>query len=445
MPISRQYLISTTFILLFVGGVALIGLAGATAWLSQRAQVYSDLVNAQRLIRGYASNLREGLLLAETNQRGFVITNNEIYLAPYENAEAIVKTELANLRNDPNARDRFARMMPRLTELVELKVGEMDNLVRLTKAGAANQAIALIVTNEGKSLIDEVTVFLSAIVLESDDAILLGLREQTASISSLRIGAVAAAILIALVVTGVVVLFSRYSTEIAQIRDELYASNANLEIRVAERTDALARARDRAEVLLTEVNHRVANSLAFVVALINMQRQSMADPAARAALDETRTRIQAVGEIHKHLYTSGDVTSVSLDKYMDALLTELGRTLASDGNGGSIRQEIEPVRIATSACINLGIIVTEWVTNAMKYAYGGQPGEVRVRARRMQDQLLMAVEDDGIGIAANAPARGTGVGSKIVATIAKSLAAEVSYISRAPGTEARLMMPMAVA
>jgi two-component sensor histidine kinase len=63
----------------------------------------------------------------------------------------------------------------------------------------------------------------------------------------------------------------------------------------------------------------------------------------------------------------------------------------------------------------------------------------------MQDQLLMGVEDDGVGITADAPARGTGVGSRIVATIAKSLGAEVSYINRAPGTEARLTMPIAVA
>ncbi len=442
MPISRRYLVTSTLILLFIGAAALICLVGATVWLSQRAQTYTGMVNEQRMVRSHALSVREALLSAESSQRGYVLTSNEIYLAPYENAKLTARSELALLGSDLQPSGRFQRMLPRLTELVDQRLRFLDTVTEVKNTRGVSDAMGVIGTNEGKALMDEIQVFLSAIVLEAEDALVIGLGEQTTNILALRIGTVTVSFLILAVVAGVVVTFVRYMREIAQGRDELAQANASLELRVAERTDDLVRARDRAEVLLTEVNHRVANSLSFVGALINLQRQSIQDSAAKSALEETSARIQAVAEIHKHLYTSGDVTSVSLDEYMHALLRQIGQTLASEGHGASISHNIEPIRIPTSASINLGVVVNEWVTNAFKYAYGGRSGEVRVLARRVDDRLLVAVEDDGTGMAAGAVARGTGVGSKIVATIAKSLRAEVDYLNRNPGTEARLVMPL---
>jgi two-component sensor histidine kinase len=442
MPISQRFLVTSTLIFLLTAAAALLCLVGATVWLSQRAQTDASVVDDQRLLRNRAVGVRESLLAAESSQRGYVLTSNEIYLAPYENAKLVAQEEIAKLTTDLASSGRFQAMLPRLKALVDQRIDDLDSTMRAQNAGAVAEASRIIATNQGKALMDEVEVFLSAIVIESEDALTDRLRTQTTNILALRVGTILASILILGTVIGVVVIFTRYTREIVQARDELSRTNANLEYKVAERTDDLVRARDRAEVLLTEVNHRVANNLSFVSALIRLQRQAIPDKAAKDALDETSSRIQAIAEIHKHLYTSGDVTSVQLDTYMTALLAQLEQTLASGGYGASIRHEIEPVRVSTSASISLGIIITEWVTNAFKYAYGGHTGEVRVLARKLNDKLLVAVEDDGVGMSTDGPTRGTGVGSKIVTTIARSLRAEVDYVSRSPGTEARLMMSL---
>lgn len=442
MPISRRYLITSTLVLLLVGAASLLCLVGATVWLSQRAQIDAMLVDQQRLLRTRAVGLRESLLAAESSQRGYVLSSNEIYLAPYENAKLVARDELAQLTSDLGPSGRFAAMLPRLKALVDQRLDDLDAAIKTKDAGGIDKATGIIGTNQGKALMDEIQVFLSAIVIEAEDALTVSLRAQTTNILALRIGTVLASLLILGVVGGVVVTFARYTREIVQARDELSQANASLEMRVAERTEDLVRARDRAEVLLTEVNHRVANNLSFVGALIRMQRQSITDASARDAFDETSGRIQAIAEIHKHLYTSGDVTSVSLDQYMTALLSQLEQTLSSQGHGASIEHDIEPVRIPTSASISLGIIITEWVTNAFKYAYEGGSGVVRVLARADDGRLLLAVEDDGRGMVAGAPARGTGVGSKIVATIARSLKGEIEYLNREPGTAARIVMPL---
>jgi two-component sensor histidine kinase len=438
MSISRRFLITSTLIFLLVASTALVCLVGATVWLSERARTDASVVDDQRLLRNRAVGIREALLAAESSQRGFLLTSNEIYLAPYENAKLVAHEEISQLTKTLDKSARFQVMLPRLMALVDQRIDDLDSSIQ--RNGGVSEALKIIGTNQGKALMDEVEVFLSAIVIEAEDALTDRLRTQTSNILALRVGTILASILILGMVIGVVVTFARYTREIVQARDELSSTNASLEVRVAERTDDLVRARDRAEVLLTEVNHRVANNLSFVGALIRLQRQGIQDKAAKDALDETGARIHAVAEIHKHLYTSGDVTSVALDTYMTALLAQLEQTLASGGFGASIKHQIEPIRVPTSASISLGIIITEWVTNAFKYAYGGKTGEVRVLARKLDDKLLVAVEDDGVGMLTGAPARGTGVGSKIVTTIARSLKAEVDYVSRNPGTEARLVM-----
>lgn len=426
---------------MIIGGAMLVCIVVATVWMSERAVTYASQVEQQQLLRSKAFNLREAMLAAESSQRGYVLTGNVIYLAPYENAKTVVRSELSFLERGLAEVSRFQPMMERLRQIIEQRLRELDAVIELTAMGNRTEAIERISTNEGKALMDEAQVFMNAIVLHAEDTLAQGLREQTANTSALRLGTMLATVLIVIVVSTAIFTFARYTREIAQARDDLAEANAGLEARVAERTGDLVRARDQAEILLTEVNHRVANSLSFVGALISLQRQAINDPSARKALEETRSRIQAVAQIHKLLYTSGDVTTVSLDEYVRALLAQLEQTLAAEGHGATIRQDIVPVRVSTSAGINLGIVIAEWVTNAFKYAYGGAPGDVRVRAWTADENLHVAVEDDGVGMV-NSPSRGTGVGSKIVATVARSLSAEISYFARSPGTEARLVMPL---
>jgi two-component sensor histidine kinase/CheY-like chemotaxis protein len=192
-------------------------------------------------------------------------------------------------------------------------------------------------------------------------------------------------------------------------------------------------AKERAEVLLHEVNHRVANSLALVAALVRMQSNSITDPQAKSILGEIQGRIQAVAGVHRSLYTSHDVRSVEMSGYLTSLLQELEGTMKASGHASAVHVTAEPLTLPTDKAVSIGVIVTELVTNAFKYAYPQSiGGEVRVGFVRAADgKLSLTVADDGVGWRGDAPAKGTGIGSRIVGALARSLGATVEYTGTA--------------
>jgi two-component sensor histidine kinase len=205
----------------------------------------------------------------------------------------------------------------------------------------------------------------------------------------------------------------------------------------------LREARDRAETLLREVNHRVANSLSLVASMVRLQASALRDMGAKAALTETEARIIAIAGVHRRLYTSPDVRTVDLAAYLEGLVRELEQSLKAAERTTLIRLESEPIVAPTDKAVSLGVIVTEMVTNAFKYAYQDSDGEVRIKLSRAgADTAELRVEDDGVGWDGHGTPKGTGVGTKIIRAMAENLGSAVSYEARPAGTCARLVFAL---
>jgi two-component sensor histidine kinase len=443
MPISSRFVIRSTIFLLTVGFLTLLGIVGATIWLGERSQIYFNEVTDARETRTAAVELRSALQTAESSQRGYLITGNQIYLAPFGSAKAQALRQLAILDRALERNASTETLLKRIAQILKDKIGEMDRTIALRGAGRDREALETMNTDRGKALTDEANLFLSGIIRRAEERLTAGISEQNRNAIWLRWVSIVGGLVIVLVVGGVTITTLRYAREIAHARDQYSALNASLEERVKLRTADLTRARDHAEVLVTEVNHRVANSLSMVMSLVQLQMRSIPDQAAKDALAETQARIYAIASVHKRLYSSIDVRVVSLDEYLAAILDQLETTMRSEGKGASLRYTLEPLKLATDISVNLGVVVTELVTNAFKYAYPDGRGEVRVRLNSLpESRVELVVEDDGVGRRDDASSRGTGLGTRIVSAMAATMEATIEYLKRDPGTAARLVFPL---
>src|SRR5689334_22397359 len=152
MPISVRTLVTSTIILLGVGFVALLGIVGTTIWLGERAKAYFELVAEARTLRAAAIELRSAMQGAESSQRGFILTGNEIYLSPYDAAKVQAERQLEILKRALTSRPEAEALLPRLVTVLAEKNDEMDQTIALRSDRRDAEALAILRTNRGKAL-----------------------------------------------------------------------------------------------------------------------------------------------------------------------------------------------------------------------------------------------------------------------------------------------------
>lgn len=212
-----------------------------------------------------------------------------------------------------------------------------------------------------------------------------------------------------------------------------------LELENQQAMDDVREARDRAEALLREVNHRVGNSLQLVSSFISLQQRQLKDEGSRRALQEAQSRIEAVAQVHRRLYTSADIATVGVSDYLVDLIDELAKSLGPAGQAPQILVDVQNLRVTPDQAVSLGVIVTELITNAVKYAYEpGEGGQIRVTLHAAEEgRALLVVEDDGPGITQEAP-KGTGLGTRIIKAMAQGLKSHIEVDPSHSGVRACL-------
>src|SRR6202034_979756 len=169
MPISVSFVVRSTIGLLTLGFLALFGIVGMTSWLNERASLNFDDVIAARDIRSAAVELRDALRTAESSQRGYALTGNEIYLAPYDAANAQAQQRLQTLKRLLPADPTTARVFSRLDVVTTDKISEMDQTIAAKKDRRDADTLAIFRSNRGKALMDEANLFLTSVVQSADE------------------------------------------------------------------------------------------------------------------------------------------------------------------------------------------------------------------------------------------------------------------------------------
>jgi chemotaxis family two-component system sensor kinase Cph1 len=192
------------------------------------------------------------------------------------------------------------------------------------------------------------------------------------------------------------------------------------------------------DFLLKEVSHRTQNSLQLVSSFLSLQARSVGDAALTEHLGEAQRRISAVALVHRRLYADGQLETIDLSRYLDDLLVDIKSSM-DEAWRDQITIRLAPVVVSADNAIKIGLILTELVINANKYAYEGRPGPISVDLERHGNRLRLIIADTGAGRTGSR----VGFGSKMVAIMLNSIQGNVEETSNEPGLRIVVTAPIA--
>jgi len=487
IPISNRLVLHSTLALLAIGLVTLLGIVAMTIWLGERAQVSFDSAIDARDTRSAAVDVRNAVLAAESSQRGFLVSGNEIYLAPYDVAKALALRQLEFLNRRLASYAQSEAMLQRLAATIGAKFGEMDETIALKGDRKDDEALAVFRTNRGKALMDEANVFLSGIIRAADARLTSNVGEQRRNAHWLRWASILGGILIILVVGGAAMTVVRYTLEIVRARDEVRVLNTSLEERVAMRTSELARANEEVQRFAYIVTHDLRAPLVNIMGSTSELEGSVR--SLQALIEKTKGTVDAndpVAEEARRAATEDVPEAIDFIRSSTRKMDGLINAILKLSREGKRQLRPEPINLgdllkANSAAIQhqlaeadgkveLKLAVRDIVTdrlaieqvignlldNAVKFRASGRPLRIEIRTDWAMQKICIEITDNGRGIAERDLERvfelfrragqldrpGEGIGLAHVRTLVRSLGGDVTVRSVLDeGTTFQIMLP----
>jgi two-component sensor histidine kinase len=445
-PLQKSAIPLPILALLLVAFLLLVTVAVASTVGVQTTRHFNQDVVHDQTVRELARNVLTDMLEVQSGERGYMITGKPSELGAYDQAMARLSNDVNRLQAQAGPDQGQLRRVATLKIDVDAKAAEFKRVVAFVAADRGAEAASRMREAEGHDQIPRIRDLINEIdEFEAKRLVKRTAQAARAEQNTFVINVAAVGLVGGVGAASIILLFVLIRS-LRESRAEIDEVNQGLERTVQDRTRDLVRAnkdiriaRDRAETLLREVNHRIGNSLQLASSFIAMQARAVKGDSAKAALRGTQSRLEAVAHIHRSLYTSDDVSTVDLHEYLAGLVEALQGSLAPYPGGPRLSFKAEPLRAPTDRAVSLGVILAELVTNAVKYAYPPDcGGEIRVRLLAPGDRRgVLVVEDDGQGMG-EGPAKGTGLGKRIIEAMAANLSARMEYDDKNPGVRARL-------
>jgi two-component sensor histidine kinase len=190
-------------------------------------------------------------------------------------------------------------------------------------------------------------------------------------------------------------------------------------------------------VLLEELQHRVANSLQIIAAIILMKAKTVDSDETRRHLHDAHERVLSVAAIQQHLHAAAASGSIELMSYLTKLCDALSQSMIGDNRMISLKASGKGGMTTCRDAESLGLIVTELVINSLKHAFteNTKDGLITVAYDVSGTDWKLSVADNGVGKPDGVFAQPkTGLGTGIVKALAKQLDAQMVTVSGPQGT-----------
>jgi chemotaxis protein methyltransferase CheR len=206
-----------------------------------------------------------------------------------------------------------------------------------------------------------------------------------------------------------------------------------------EKADLLARTEEllrQKHVLLQEMEHRVANSLQIIASILMLKARGVSSEETRGHLQDAHQRVMSVAAVQSHLHASDGIDQIEVGSYLTKLCAGLASSMIGEDQPVILKVTADGGALGSAQVVSIGLIVTELVINALKYAFpADKPGSsVLVSYESDGKDWKLVVADNGVGKAANTPAKPEGgLGTVIVKALVKQLDARMEMVSTPTG------------
>jgi two-component sensor histidine kinase len=192
------------------------------------------------------------------------------------------------------------------------------------------------------------------------------------------------------------------------------------------------------EVLLQEMQHRVANSLQIIASILLLKARTVQSEETRLHLHDAHQRVMSVAAVQQQLQASRHGESIELGSYLSRLCDSLAASMIGGTRPISLRVEAASGTASTGDAICLGLIVTELVINALKHAFlhDRNDGQIIVSYEASGAGWRLAVSDNGTG---KVPESKRGLGTSIVEALGRQLGSRVEVASGPQGTRVSII------
>ena len=175
-------------------------------------------------------------------------------------------------------------------------------------------------------------------------------------------------------------------------------------------------------ILLKEVHHRVKNNLQLISSIMNLQIRRAQSEDARFVLRRLQERILSLATVHKNLYQSDALDRADAGHLLSEIVGQLLVVGLPAGSGVEVTRDFDPVHMDADDAAPLTLLVSEAVTNAMKYIGPPEPGaparlSVSLK-RRDGETAVFRISNSTSGAHGS---EGTGLGSQLINAFARQL------------------------
>ncbi len=185
---------------------------------------------------------------------------------------------------------------------------------------------------------------------------------------------------------------------------------------------------EQKELMVREMQHRIVNSLQIIASILMLKARSVSSEETRQHLQDAHRRVMSVAAVQQHLHTSLNADRIEIGPYLEKLCGSLSDSMIGESRPATLNVEYDKGDLSSTEAVSVGLIVTELVINALKYAFPDPIASAMVKVHYEVNGAAwrLSVSDNGMGKVNEGAIRGKGgLGTSLVNALANQLDAKV--------------------